>query len=60
MPPSAERVIEAFQIATVILLRAHYTMDIFTGAITALYIWTIAKRLGPKFDLQLSRLVRAG
>jgi hypothetical protein len=51
--------IALFEIATVILLRAHYTMDIFTGAITALYIWTVAKRLGPKIDLQLSRLVRA-
>ena len=49
-----------FEIGTVVLLRAHYTMDIFTGAITALYIWTVAKRLGPKIDLQLSRLVRAG
>src|SRR5712671_14559 len=40
------------------LLRAHYTMDIFTGAITALYIWTVAKRLGPAIDGLLSRLVR--
>jgi len=49
-----------FEITTVILLRAHYTMDIFTGAITALYLWTLAKHLCPKIDLQLSRLVRAG
>ena len=47
-----------FEIATVILLRAHYTMDIFTGAMTALYIWTLANRLGPKIDNFLSRLVR--
>jgi len=47
-----------FEIATVVLLRAHYTMDIFTGAITALYIWTVAKRLGPHIDKFLSRLVR--
>ena len=46
------------EIATVVLLRAHYTMDIFTGAITALYIWTVAKRLGPHIDKFLSRLVR--
>ena len=50
--------IALFEIATVILLRAHYTMDIFTGAITALYIWTIAKRVGPPIDKFLSRLVR--
>jgi PAP2 superfamily protein len=49
--------IAIFEIATVVLLRAHYTMDIFTGAITALYIWTLAQRVGPKIDLPLSRLV---
>jgi hypothetical protein len=47
-----------FEIATVILLRAHYTMDIFTGAITALYLWTVAKRVGPRMDALLSRVVR--
>jgi hypothetical protein len=46
------------EIGTVAVLRAHYTMDIFTGAITALYIWTVAKRLGPPMDAALSRLVR--
>src|SRR5882672_543860 len=51
--------IALFEIATVVLLRAHYTMDIFTGAITALYIWTLANRLGPHIDKFLSRLVRA-
>src|SRR5258705_9058524 len=51
--------IALFEIATVVLLRAHYTMDIFTGAITALYIWTLAQRIGPKIDLPLARLVRS-
>jgi hypothetical protein len=46
------------EIGTVAVLRAHYTMDIFTGAITALYLWTVAKRLGPPIDAALSRLVR--
>jgi hypothetical protein len=50
--------IALFEITTVVLLRAHYTMDIFTGAITALYIWTLAQRLGPPIDHLLSRLVR--
>ena len=49
--------IAAFEIATVILLRAHYTMDIFTGAITALYIWTLAQRMGARLDLLLARMV---
>ena len=48
--------IAAFEIATVVLLRAHYTMDIFTGAITALYIWTLAQRIGASIDRQLLRL----
>ncbi|HEV8604102.1 MAG TPA: phosphatase PAP2-related protein [Tepidisphaeraceae bacterium] len=51
--------ITLFEIATVVLLRAHYTMDIFTGAITALWVCTIAQRLGPHIDRALSRLVRA-
>src|SRR5215212_6242940 len=50
--------IALFEIATVVLLRAHYTMDIFTGAITALYIWTLAQRMGLRVDHFLSRLVR--
>ena len=50
--------IALFEIATVVLLRAHYTMDIFTGAITALYIWTLAQRMGVRVDHFLSRLVR--
>jgi PAP2 superfamily protein len=50
--------IALFEITTVVLLRAHYTMDIFTGLIAALWIWTVAQRLGPKADKLLSRLVR--
>jgi hypothetical protein len=45
------------EIATVAVLRAHYTMDIFTGAITALYIWTLAQRMGLRADHLLTRLV---
>src|SRR6185295_6639865 len=48
--------IAIFEIATVVLLRAHYTMDIFTGAITALYIWTLAQRIGLRVDHLLARL----
>jgi len=50
--------IALFEIVTVVLLRAHYTMDIYTGAVTALLIWLIAQKLGPRADQLLSRLVR--
>ena len=33
-----------FEVATVLVLRAHYTMDVFTGAITALYAAYLAER----------------
>src|SRR5207245_2836885 len=39
--------IALFDITTVIFLRAHFTIAIFTDDITALCIWTVAKRLGP-------------
>lgn len=34
-----------FEIATVLVLRAHYTMDVFTGAVTAILAAFIADRL---------------
>jgi membrane-associated phospholipid phosphatase len=49
--------IAAFEVVTVILLRAHYTMDVFTGAITALWVWTVAQKLGPRIDTGLARLL---
>ena len=30
-----------FEVATVLVLRAHYTMDVFTGAIAALYVASV-------------------
>ena len=30
-------VVAIFEIATVLVLRAHYTMDVFTGIVTGLY-----------------------
>lgn len=44
-----------FEIATVIVLRAHYTMDVFTGALAALLIAGIAARLAPPLDRLLTR-----
>jgi len=34
-----------FEMATVLVLRAHYTMDVFTGLITGLYAASVAGRL---------------
>jgi hypothetical protein len=43
--------------ATVLVLRAHYTMDVFTGAVTALWVWTVASALAPGLDRSLVRLL---
>lgn len=44
--------------ATVLVLRAHYTLDVFTGAITALWVWSFAWQLAPKVDFFLSHLLQ--
>jgi hypothetical protein len=43
--------------ATVIVLRAHYTMDVFAGAVTALWVWTVASALAPAVDGWLAALI---
>jgi PAP2 superfamily C-terminal len=47
--------ITIFEIATVLTLRAHYTMDVFAAAATALLIGIIAERFAPPLDESLSR-----
>jgi hypothetical protein len=42
--------IAGFEIATVLVLRAHYTMDVFTGAIAALYVHRLAMEFAPTVD----------
>ncbi len=42
-----------FEIATVVILRAHYTMDVFTGILAALWISRLSERLSPHLDQQL-------
>ena len=37
-----------FEIATVLVLRAHYTMDVFTGLVTGLYAAYLAGRIADK------------
>ena len=49
-------VIVLFEMATVLVLRAHYTMDVFAGAVTALCVSWPAARLAPIFDGLLSKL----
>ena len=36
-----------FEAGTVICLRAHYTMDVFTGLVTALYVSRVTTRIWP-------------
>lgn len=45
-----------FESLVVLVLRAHYTMDVFTGAITALWVAGAASWLAPFVDRYLSRL----
>src|SRR6266568_5687451 len=39
-----------FEVAAVLILRAHYTFDVFTGIIAALWIAHISERLSPRLD----------
>jgi hypothetical protein len=43
-------VIVLFEIATVLVLRAHYTMDVFTGIVTALWVAVVSDRISPSVD----------
>jgi hypothetical protein len=45
-----------FEIVVVIVLRAHYTMDIFAGLVTALFIAGVSSALAPYCDQGLARL----
>jgi hypothetical protein len=47
--------IAVFEAATVLILRAHYTMDVFTGAVTALLVSQVAALLAPRCDAWLAR-----
>ena len=45
---------------TVLVLRAHYTMDVFAGAVTALWLWSAASTLAPGLDRWLAHFLAAG
>jgi hypothetical protein len=44
-----------FEIATVLILRAHYTMDVFAGIVAALWIASLSERIAPPLDELLVR-----
>jgi PAP2 superfamily C-terminal len=44
-----------FEVATVLILRAHYTMDVFTGIVAALWVAHLAERISPRLDRLLKR-----
>ena len=48
--------IALFEVATVLTLRAHYTMDVFTGAVTALLVAGVAAKISPWCDRALAGL----
>jgi membrane-associated phospholipid phosphatase len=43
-----------FEVAAVLVLRAHYTMDIFTGLLEALCVAHLSDKLSPYIDSRLS------
>ncbi|MDG0818118.1 phosphatase PAP2-related protein [Bdellovibrio svalbardensis] len=45
-----------FEVATVILLRAHWTMDVFAGAISALWVHDIVSRFAPTVDAWIATI----
>ena len=46
-----------FEAATVLVLRAHYTMDVFTAIIAALYAAHLSERISPALDRKLARFL---
>jgi hypothetical protein len=42
------------EVATVLILRAHYTMDVVTGILAALWIARLSERLSPALDRSLT------
>jgi hypothetical protein len=43
-----------FEVATVLILRAHYTMDVFTGIVFALWVAHLVDRISPPLDRLLT------
>src|SRR5713226_7686739 len=45
--------IAMFEIATVIIMRAHYTMDVFAGIVAALWVAAVVAKISPRLDRAL-------
>ena len=43
-----------FEISTVLILRAHYTMDVFAGIVAAISIANLSERISPRLDRLIS------
>ena len=48
-----------YEMIAVLLLRAHYTMDVFAGAVTALYVHHLAIEIAPTVDHWLAHVAVA-
>jgi hypothetical protein len=46
--------IVAVEVATVLVLRAHYTMDVFTGIVAALWVSKMSESIAPRLDRLIS------
>ena len=49
-------VLVVFEILAVLTLRAHYTLDVFTGLVTALLVAAVTMQVAPLCDRALERL----
>jgi hypothetical protein len=49
--------IALFEAGTVLVLRAHYTMDVFTGVICALWVYSLGGTISPWIDGVILRVV---
>jgi hypothetical protein len=47
--------VAVFEVITVLVLRAHYTMDVYAGAISALFIGLLVERISAPVDAWLER-----
>jgi PAP2 superfamily C-terminal len=47
---AAAALLVLFEVATVLILRAHYTMDVFAGIAAAFWIADLSERISPRLD----------
>ena len=45
--------VAVFEAVTVLVLRAHYTMDVFTGIVCALWVYSLSATFGPWIDAMI-------